>query len=202
MQDAYPGDLFPSIVHSTLTPLSISKGVYSQGNYTANSLTSLASTSPNCPLLLLNRSSGTSTASHTSFASFAGPSHMQMVVDTPDRTLIEELDEHFDLGSLAVSFGSQSLWAYLKAAQFPRIEKCPVLIHITGDGQTMLQALMSMPRSHGAWKEKAIDFDYRRPTEADITLIAFKTFYMVHHLLAERRIAGPQLINTFAETCA
>lgn len=201
VQNAYPTTQFPSIVHSTLTPITISRGMYSQDNFTGNTLTSIASASSRPSLLLPpNRSSGTSVASHISFSSaLAGP--MQMDVDAPDPTLIEELDKRFDVGSLAAAFGSPSLRTYFKDAQSPRIEKCPVLMHIMGDGQTMLQALMSMPHSHGAWKElHAIDFDHHRPTEAQITLISFKTSFMAHHLLVDRGMGG--LLNMVVEPCA
>lgn len=108
-----------------------------------------------------------------------------MDIDTPEATPIEQLDERFDLGSLAASFGTQSLRVYFQTTQSPRIETCPVLMHIMGNAQILLKALMFMRHSHGAWKDhRGHDFKHYRPTEPQIALIAFKSSFMLHHRLA------------------
>lgn len=118
----------------------------------------------------------------------------------PVTQFIEELDARFDVTSLAAAFGSERLRIFFKTSQSPPIEKCPVLMHIMRDAQTLLQELMYMPFSHGAWKQLDV-VDNHRPTEAQITLISMKTSFVFHHLLIGMGKTEP-LVNRFSEICA
>lgn len=184
VQDAYSEGEFPFIERTPVAPISI--GFYDLSNTTTATLDSVVSFG-----------SPTSAPSPSpSIVLFAD--HMD--VDTPELTVKEKIDERLDVVSLAANFTTLTLRTYFKSA-FSFRNNFPVLMHIAEDAQTLLMGMMFMKYSHGAWKDnRGADFDHYRPTEAQITLIAFQTAYIFHHRLHSKGMAT--VFNSIAEICA
>lgn len=166
VQEMYPANRFPSILHFPVPRLSITLSPIP-----GSSVLSFSSFMPPAQLPAIQIPGGNS---------------VDMDIDFPDDAQLRAIDLFFDLGDLAASFGGNSLHDYLTTRV--RTDLCPVLIHILYDGQTLTKMLVYT--CHGAWQDRTRLDSSNRPSEADIAFIGFQTAFLMHQKRVELGLTG------------
>lgn len=166
VQDKYPANQFPSILHFPVPRLSITPSAIA-----GSSVVSFSSFMPSARSPAIQIPAGNS---------------IDMDIDFPDDANLKAIDQFFDLSSLAASFGGDSLHEFMTSRL--RTHLCPALLSILYDGQTITKALLSV--CHGPWQDITRLDGTNRPSEADIAFIGFQTAFIMHQKLVELGLTG------------